>query len=225
MKILLVSATFSEIKPVFEKAVLTVKRNDYLSELNFGNKNIDILITGVGIASTSYQLGKLLGSHNYDIAINLGIAGSFSKKIKEGEVVNVCSDIISELGAESGSSFLKFDELNLGQSSFDKSIWKTENQYEIINPVIQKLQRVNGITVNTVHGDKRSIEKIEKLFYPDVETMEGAAFLHICNAEKIKCAQIRSISNYVEERNYQKWNFELSIKNLNDLALEILSSL
>ena len=225
MKILLVSATFSEIKPIFEKAVLTVKRNDYLSELNFGNKNIDILITGVGIASTSYQLGKLLGSHNYDIAINLGIAGSFSKKIKEGEVVNVCSDIISELGAESGSSFLKFDELNLGQSSFDKSIWKTENQYEIINPVIQKLQRVNGITVNTVHGDKRSIEKIEKLFYPDVETMEGAAFLHICNAEKIKCAQIRSISNYVEERNYQKWNFELSIKNLNDLALEILSSL
>jgi futalosine hydrolase len=55
--------------------------------------------------------------------------------------------------------------------------------------------------------------------------MEGAAFLHICNEEKIRCAQIRSISNYVEERNYQKWNFDLSIKNLNDLALEFLSGL
>jgi futalosine hydrolase len=225
MRILFVSATYSEIRPFCNKAVLAGKRDDHLSGFKFNNIDIDVLITGVGIASTSFQLGKLFASNKYDIAINLGIAGSFNKGLKEGEVVNVCSDIISELGAENGSSFLKFDELNLGKSSLEKSIWKVQNNYEIKNQVIQQLKRVNGITVNTVHGNKRSIEEIIKRYHPDVETMEGAAFLHICNTEKIKCAQIRSISNFVEERNLDNWKTELAIKNLNDTAMEILNTL
>jgi futalosine hydrolase len=55
--------------------------------------------------------------------------------------------------------------------------------------------------------------------------MEGAAFLQICNAEKIKCAQIRSISNYVEERNTGNWSIGLAIEKLNETAIRIISTL
>ena len=76
-----------------------------------------------------------------------------------------------------------------------------------------------------MHGNNDSINKVMHLFHPDIESMEGAVFLHICNAEKIKCAQIRSVSNYVEERNTGNWNIRLAIETLNETALRIINSL
>ncbi|MFA4851823.1 MAG: futalosine hydrolase [Bacteroidales bacterium] len=225
MKILLVAATFSEIKLIFEKAELTEKSDNYFSHHLMGSREIDILITGIGMTSSAYHTGKIVACNNYDFAFNFGIAGSFNKNIKIGDVVNVHQDIISELGAEDGNSFLKFDEMKIRQNCFEKTIWQIENTHEIKNSVLQKLPKVKGITVNTVHGNSNSIEKVVQLFNPDVETMEGAAFLHICNAEQIKCAQIRSISNYVEERNYENWNIDLAIEKLNDTAFRIINTL
>jgi futalosine hydrolase len=225
MRILLVSATFGEIKIVYDKLKFIEKKDDFFSRHLLAKKEIDILITGVGIASTAYQLGKILSTNKYDFAINFGIAGSFNKSLKLGDVVNVESDIISELGAENENSFLKFNELKLSKSIIDKSIWSSKNKNKISNLEILKLPKANGITVNTVHANKNSINKIIELYKPDIETMEGAPFMHICNTEKIKCAQIRSISNYVEERNIDNWKIELAIKNLNDVALKILNTL
>ena len=226
MKILIVSATFNEIKPLADQLELIKRKDDFISHYKQGdNKEVDILITGVGIASTAYQLGKLLATDKYDFAFNVGIAGAFDKSLNIGDVVNVDSDIISELGAENSASFLKFDELNLGQSSIEKTLWKVKNDNNICNAVLQKLPKVKGITVNTVHGNNDSINKIKQLFHPDIETMEGAAFLQICNAEKIKCAQIRSISNYVEERNTGNWSIGLAIEKLNETAIRIISTL
>ncbi|MGD0712324.1 MAG: futalosine hydrolase [Bacteroidales bacterium] len=226
MKILVVSATFNEITTLVDQLELIERKDDFLSRFKLdNNKEIDILISGIGIASTAYQLGKYHATNNYDYAFNFGIAGTFDKSLSIGDVVNVDSDIISELGAENGSSFMKFDECNMGHSSIEKTIWKVKNNFEICNAFIQKLPRVKGITVNIVHGNNDSINKVMQLFHPDIETMEGAVFLYICNAQKIKCAQIRSISNYVEERNTGNWNIRLAIETLNETALRIINTL
>ena len=224
MKILLVSATFGEIKIVYDKLKLIEKKDDFFSRHQLEKNEVDILITGVGIASTAYQLGKAICLKKYDYAINLGIAGAFKKSLKLGDVVNVESDIISELGAENEKSFLKFNELKLSKSIIDKSIWSCKNKNKISNSAILELPKVTGITVNTVHANITSINKIIELYNPDVETMEGAPFLHICKAEKIKCAQIRSISNYIEPRSLDNWEIELAIKNLSEVALKILNT-
>jgi len=225
MKILIVAATHSEISQLYERTELLRKHDDYFSNHLFNGYETDILVTGIGIASTAYRLGKILSKNNYDLALNFGIAGSFNRNIKPGEVVNVEYDIISELGAENGLSFLKFDELKIEQTSHSRTIWEQRNNLPITNSVIQSLRPVTGITVNTVHGNTETIDKIIQLFHPDVETMEGAAFLHICNEEKIKCAQIRSVSNYVELRETANWNIKLAIENLNQKAFEILETL
>ena len=226
MKILIVSATFNEIKALVDQLELIEKNDDFLSRFKLdNNKEIDVLVTGIGIASTAYQLGKYLAANNYDYTFNFGIAGAFDKSLSISDVVNVDTDIISELGAEDGSSLMKFDELNMGQSSIEKTIWKVMNNHDICNDVLQGLPKVKGITVNTVHGNNDSINKVMQLYHPDIETMEGAVFLHICNAEKIKCAQIRSVSNYIEERNTGNWNIRLAIETLNETALRIIKTL
>lgn len=218
MKILIVSATEKEIEPLMK--ILEVKKffKDF-KICRFKNSEVHILISGTGMVSTTYFLTKAI-SKKYDLAMNLGIAGSFKKNIKIGEVVNVVKDRFSELGAEDGEKFISLNEMNL----------KGENEFENKNSIreireIRVLKKVSGITVNTVHGNESSIKKVVKKFNPDIETMEGAAFIFVCRKEKIPCVQIRAISNFVERRNKKNWNIPLAIKNLNETAIQILQKL
>ncbi len=225
MKILIVSATFSEIRYLYEQTQLISKHDDYLSSHRYNDNDIDILITGVGMTTTAYQLGLAASKTNYDVAFNFGIAGSFDREINIGEVVNVVEDVVSELGGENAGLFMKFDDLIIDKKSVEKTIWQVKNYRIYLNAVTGILRRVKGITVNTVHGNDESIKKVIQLFHPDVETMEGAAFLYFCRDRKIKSAQIRCISNYVESRNTALWNIKLAIENLNKTAIEILNTL
>ncbi|HEY9083244.1 MAG TPA: hypothetical protein VIN73_07910, partial [Vicingaceae bacterium] len=84
---------------------------------------------------------------------------------------------------------------------------------------------VKGITVNTTHGDETSIAKVKNLFHPQVESMEGAAFLYACLLEGISCLQIRAISNKVERRNKDNWDIKLAVKNLTEKSLAIIKNL
>lgn len=87
------------------------------------------------------------------------------------------------------------------------------------------LKNVSAITVNTTHGCIKNIDLFRHKFKADIETMEGAAFFYICLKEGVQFMQIRSISNYVEERNTDKWDIPLAIKNLNDKLFEIINGL
>ena len=164
-------------------------------------KLLSNLITGVGMVNTAINLTKELVENEYDIVVNIGVSGSFSSDILIGDVVEVVEDNFSEIGFENGVSFSEFSELNVKTS------------YEIKGGTT--LRKVKSITVNTVHGNEKSIDKIVKRLNPDIESMEGAAVFQVCKKFKIPCVQIRSISNKVEIRNKENWNLELAISNLN----------
>ena len=182
------------------------------------NLEVNFLITGVGMVSTAYYSAKILND-SYDIAFNVGICGSFNSNLEIGTVVNVYEDCFSELGAEDGEAFLTLEDLK-----FD-GVTKIQNNSGAINVEIEKLPKVNGITVNTSHGNEASIKKVAEKFHPIVESMEGAAFMFACENERIPYVQIRAVSNYVEKRNKDNWNIPLAIENLNKQMLEILNAL
>ena len=198
MKILFVAATEEEIAPI---------RNITSSH------SLDYLITGPGMVATAYGLTKILSEKKYDLAINIGLAGSFDRSIKIGEPVYVSEDIFSELGAEDGDDFLDIQKIGL-KSHF------------IFHPTADvsgfNIRKVKSITVNTVHGQNSSIEKIQARLNPQTETMEGAAFFFVCEKEKTPAFQIRTISNYVERRNKLSWNIQLAIENLVKAVNQIL---
>jgi futalosine hydrolase len=51
--------------------------------------------------------------------------------------------------------------------------------------------------------------------------MEGAAVFYVCLNENIPVLQIRSISNYVEDRDTTKWDIPLAIKQLNKFCTDL----
>jgi futalosine hydrolase len=214
IKLILVSATVFEIEPtlLFLQAYKTTKPYAYI----FGKLSIEICITKVGMVNTAFELGRL-AEKNFDLAINVGVAGSF-KDTEPGTVVNVTDDCFSELGAEDDGHFVPIDLLGLGHQRLGLLTI-------LHNEITNKLPLVNGITVNTIHGNEESIDKVMELYQPDVETMEGAAFIHAANAYNWRGIQLRAISNKVEKRNKEKWQMALAIKNLNHVLIELLKNL
>ena len=67
----------------------------------------------------------MMGRHlkdGYDLIINVGVCGAFDKNLELGELVHITEDVLSEMGAEDGGEFLKYDQLNiLGQHVFSEN--------------------------------------------------------------------------------------------------------
>jgi len=87
------------------------------------------------------------------------------------------------------------------------------------------LPAVDGITVNTVHGNSASIAAAVERYHPDVESMEGAAFIYACLVADVPHAQIRAVSNRVEVRNRSAWRVDDAVGNLTRTVIEILNQL
>ncbi len=187
------------------------------------NLEVHILITGVGMTATAFSMGQYLSHHQPNLCINLGIAGAFKKELKLGDVFNVISDRFGDLGAEDADgSFL--DMQALGFQNEEDSLFQNGALYNLDSAAFDFLPKANALTVNKVHGNDISIKRITNKYDVDIESMEGAAFFFACLASKIPFLQIRSISNYVEARDKDKWNIPLAIEKLNEVALSILTS-
>jgi futalosine hydrolase len=174
-------------------------------------KDCTVLVTGVGMVNTAIHLTEELLKNKYDVVLNMGVAGSFSEDFKIGDVVEVLEDNFSELGFENGSRFEGFSDFEI------------VTNYSVAGKT--DLQKVRGITVNTVHGNEKSINEIVKRLNPDLESMEGAAVFKVCKKFTVTCMQIRAISNKVEKRNKENWDMHLAIKNLNDKVAQIITDL
>lgn len=216
-KFLIVAATKQEIQPLLTHFNINVTSENGLFMCD-NDPDISILITGVGMVNTAYNMGRY--SHNlFDYVINIGVCGAFKRDLKIGELVNVTEDVLSEMGAEDDLTFIKYAEMGLGGTNIFK------NNLVANIPAVNSLKKVNGITVNKVHGNDESVKNIVALFNPDVESMEGAAFLRGCRRLSENYFQIRAISNYVEKRDKSKWNMPLAINNLNSFVVTLITDL
>lgn len=216
MHILLVAATPFEIEPTFAWL-----ENHYTqtSEGVFekGQNQVELLVTGVGMMATAFQLGSSFTRKQPDWAINAGIAGAFDAKLNLGDVVQVVGERFGDLGVEEADG--RFTDL--GEMGFMQQSWLPNP-----NPPIPSLVLCQGLTVNKVHGTEESIQKIRSK-YPEaqIESMEGAAFFHACLEAQIPFVEIRSISNRVEPRNRDAWDLPLAIAQLNTVLIGILESI
>lgn len=182
-------------------------------------RGIDFLLTGVGMVGTAAHVSRALALDSYDVALNVGVCGSFVASIPPGTVVHVTADRIAELGAEDGDAFLTIEQLRLtGENSF-------ANARPPVSAALERLPKVSAITVNTVHGCERSIADVVSRFQPDVESMEGAGFMCACALSRTIHAQVRAVSNMVERRNRAGWKLSEAIDNLSATVNAILDEL
>ena len=202
MKTLVVAATEGEVAPI--------------GPALRGRRDVDLVVTGVGMVATAAHCSRHLTQTRYDLALNLGLCGSFDSSLTPGVVVHVVMDRLSELGAEDGDAFLPIESLKLPSDHV------VENRNPPANVALAWLPKVTGITVNTAHGNPRAIAAVALRCRPQVESMEGAAFMYACRLAGVPFAQVRAVSNMVERRNRAAWKIPEAVDALATAARAIL---
>ena len=223
MKILIVSATWLEVKMLADELEFIDESTHLLKKYRLNGTQIDILITGIGTTFTAFHLTNALRDKKYNFVINVGIAGSLTGELNIGDVVSVVSDEFADLGIEKENEFLTLFEtgfMDENEFPFEHGILKATESNGFF-----ELKKVRGITTNISHGRTSSIADIKSKFTAQIESMEGAVVLYVCNWFGVPCFQIRSISNFVEPRDSAKWNIPLALEKLNDAVLDVLKKL
>ncbi len=218
MNCLLVAATAPEI-------AVFLDHYRHTDKTSFVDINIDVLITGVGLMATTYSLTRQFALRRPDLVIQAGIGGCFDKKIPLGSVLAVKQDTVADqavveqkdLKTMFSLGFADPDQLPYTKGwlvNADKGIFKRN-----------KLKAVNAVTINQVTTDPAMTRLYVKHFKPVVESMEGAALHYVCLSEKVPFLQLRSVSNYIGERDKAKWKIKEAIGNLNKELIRLLESL
>jgi futalosine hydrolase len=217
MRILIVSATEFEVAPL--QPVVRQAHHERSAHA------VDVLVTGVGMVAAAARTSGALARTRYDLALNLGLCGSFDPALSPRTVVHVVSDGMPELGAEDGDAFLSIEELGLLRGDTPPfANGRLVNAAVPESSVLQRLPAVRGITVNSVHGNVRSIAETVRRFAPQVESMEGAGFMYACLINAVPFAQVRAVSNMVERRNRSAWKIDEAIASLCRVAQDLIES-
>lgn len=184
-------------------------------------KEIQLFVHGVGTAQASYSLGRYLATNTPDLAIQIGIAGSYDPNIKIGDVVQVVTDRFAFSGSEDKNGAI----LHLADLPFitDLNPFTTMEINNKINLNLTGYTEVNAVTVVTATGYQPTIDKMIKLYHPQIESMEGAAFFAAMKLNQVPCIQLRAISNKVEPRNRDHWNIPLAISALEKAIMHTLN--
>jgi futalosine hydrolase len=216
MNCLVVAATIIEITPFLEQ---------YRAKKGlFANVEIDVVITGIGLTATTYSLTKQLNIKRPDIIIQAGVGGCFDNAVPLGSVLAIRQEAIADQSVIELDKLKTMFDLKLvpqDQYPFNKG-WLL-NKSEILKKV--RLRKVKGVSTNEITTSKQKVKFYKETFDPIVESMEGAALHYVCLMEKISFLQIRSVSNYIGERNKKNWNMKESIINLNKELIRLLNTL
>lgn len=222
MRVLVVAATRPEVEPLVASLSGPVAHHRVLSGV-LGPHKVDILLTGVGLVATAVWCTRALAIGGYDLALNLGVCGSFNPTLAPGTVVHVVSESIPEQGAEDGSAFLSLQQLGLlGADEFPWTSGRLVNLQPPPIPVLAALPEAAGLSVNTAHGHEPSIDALLERERADVESMEGAAFMYACLVAGVPFVEVRAVSNRVERRNRAAWDLGAAIAALGRVSLQLL---
>lgn len=210
--------------PLISRVANPVAHNRVLSGA-LGAHKLDVLLTGVGMVATAVWATRALAIGGYDLALNLGVCGSFNPAFTPGTAVHVTSEQLPELGAEDGEAFLPLQDLGLlDPDAFPYTGGRLVNDAPPALPGLAELPTGAGITVNTVHGSDATITAVMGRCAPDVESMEGAAFMYACLVAGVPFAQVRAVSNRVERRNREAWDLAGAVQRLGDVSLRLLGA-
>ena len=218
MRVIITSATVGEWMPSFLDMNNLYTGTSQRLKLRFHQ-------SGVGMLATAVSLTKLVAEEQPDLVIQAGIAGTFDNKAVLDRTVVIKEEILGDMGVEEDGKWKDIFDLKL-----EKSSYHPYERRKLPNPWLSaynllKLPEVSSISVNQVSTHPERIDHLIKKYNPYTESMEGAALHYVCRQGNIPFLQIRSLSNYIGERNKANWKMKEAITNLNEVLLKYVDRL
>jgi futalosine hydrolase len=216
MNILVIASAEKEVKFVLEQEVAVFVPTEQVYNFKRNGHLVDFLITGPGMVMATYWTSRILSQKKYDVAVHVGLAGSYRKQIRIGTVVQIVSDCFADMGYYHEGNFITFFAAGqIDKNSYPFREEKLISQYDLSGfRLIKTLPTVNAITVSHNTTDSHSITQKIAQFNPDIETLDSAAVLFSCYMHHLPCIALRAVSHHVESFSLKNWQLPETIFSL-----------
>jgi futalosine hydrolase len=150
---------------------------------------------------------------------------SWDSEISPGEVVAINEEVWGDLGVWEDQRFKTVFDLGFaGRNDPPFSNGLLINPYEKLLG-LSALRLVRSVTVNEITTRPDRVDWYQQNLKPVVESMEGGALHYVCLQENIAFLQIRSVSNYIGERDKTKWVLKTAVNHLNERLIALIGQL
>ncbi len=190
------------------------------------------LVTGVGPVETTLRLTRFIceSKEPFDLVVLFGIGGAYLQADQrvQPKLLDIClaeREVAGDFGICLGDSMAYLDA-SLGG----------EIVYQLDLPLLNKCRMLFDrlsieyslgifITVNGITGTRARGEMLQSRWNGLCENMEGAAVVRVCREFGLPCAELRCISNYVEERDPSIWRLQEACDKAARTAIPLIQGL
>lgn len=176
----------------------------------------EVLVTGVGKTAAACALARRLAVEPWPhLVVSFGVCGVHGAEsgLDIGALCFVDSDRFADEGVATEGEFLTLADLGLGTDPVYEMDVRLTHTFAA---VLGGCPTVAGSTVSTCSGNDEDARARATRTGARIETMEGAALAHVCQAFDVPMVQLRAISNRTGDRDRAGWDLELACANVQD---------
>lgn len=195
-----------------------------LADCALSRSHVEILYTGVGVASAALALGTI--DPDYELAISVGFAGYTGTDLPIGEAVRVQTDCFLDYAVVRNGNALP-----LHRAGFDQFVAPdgggryTATTLKALPAMLSTMPARGAYTVSMPTLGEAERLRRDMLPANQLETMEGAAVAMACLHHRLPLLSLRVISNYVAPPPDDRWNARLAQQSLANLLTKALIAL
>ena len=163
--------------------------------------DVRVIDTGVGVVNAAHAATVAILTDRPDRIIVCGVGGAYpASGLAIGDVVSAEVEIYGDLGAQSPTGFLDMADLGFPVVAGPAPLFN-----ELPLTVFPTTMRGRFVTVSTCTGSDAVARALEARTGGAVESMEGAAVVHVAHLHGIAVGEVRGISNLVTNRDKSAW--------------------
>ncbi|MCV3426231.1 5'-methylthioadenosine/adenosylhomocysteine nucleosidase [Campylobacter lari] len=201
MKIAILGAMFEEVTPLLEtlkeyQSIEYANNTYYLAK--YKNHELIIAYSKIGKVNSTLSAAIMIEKFKAELLLFTGVAGAFNPSLEIGDLIYATKLVQYDLDITAFGHPLGYVP---GNEIFIKTDDKLNNlAIEVAKELGVKLQSGIIATGDEFICDESKKAKIREIFNADACEMEGASVALVCDALKIPCLILRSMSDKAGEK-------------------------
>ncbi len=190
------------------------------------------LLTGVGPVETTLRLTRFLCANReqFDMVIQFGVGGAYllPEQSRQPLLLDIClaeQEVAGDFGVCLGDDMEYLNSALAGEIVLPLDAALLQRCRSVLKRLGIPSHPGVFITVNGVSGTKIRGEMLQARWNGLCENMEGAAVVRVCREFSLPCAELRCISNYVEDRQPSSWRLPEACQKAADTAVQLIQGL
>jgi futalosine hydrolase len=204
-------------------------------------EDVAYIISGMGKANAAHAATILIEQFSPRALILFGVGGAYpSSGLRTGDIAVAEEELYGDEGVATRDGFQGTEFMGIpllrkgGRKYFNEFLLDKElvgkalgSLASVVQPSAGSIAAGSGrfVTVSTCTGTRKRALELQKRFGGICENMEGAAVAHICTLYGTPMAEIRGISNIVEDRDRNKWDIRQAAENCQRVVMEVVKKL